>query len=175
VSNRDTVPSLEHLVRLSDDTGIIQHATELVPNRSTGYCTDDVARAFMVALMYLRLRPEDPTAQRLANVYLSFLFDAQIEGDGRFHNFMDYNRTWLDEIGTNDSCGRAMWGLGFGMRFAPDTASRRVCRAIFEGSPTRRSPTPNQTTEAHCERSPMRQLLGTKPRAPMIGNGSKIS
>jgi len=125
------LPSLEHLVALSDDTGIIQHACETVPNRATGYCTDDVARAFMVVLARLRTAPRDEIALRLASTYLSFLQSAQLR-DGRFHNFMSYERTWLDDIGTQDSCGRAMWALGYGIRHAPTQAWRRVCRALFD-------------------------------------------
>jgi hypothetical protein len=122
---------LEHLAVLSDDTGVIQHAVESVPNRSTGYCTDDVARAFMVVLARLRLAPRDELARRLASTYLSFLEAAQLD-DGRFHNFMSYERNWLDDVGTQDSCGRAMWALGYGMRYAPTQAWRRVCRTLFE-------------------------------------------
>jgi len=112
---------------------MIQHATESVPNRSTGYCTDDVARAFMVALDYDRLMPKQDVAIRLAARYLSFLHDAQLP-DGRFHNFMSYDRTWLDEVGTHDSNGRAIWGLGYGVRFAPTPAWRRVCRKMLDRS-----------------------------------------
>jgi hypothetical protein len=125
------VPPLDHLIALSDDTGIIQHASEAVPNRSTGYCTDDVARAFMVALARMRTVPRDDAAMRLASTYLSFLHDAQIE-DGRFHNFMAYDRSWLDDVGTHDSCGRALWSLGYGMRYAPTEPWRRVCRSLFD-------------------------------------------
>jgi len=124
------LPKLDHVLALSDDVGIIQHATESVPNRSTGYCTDDVARAFMVALMYDRLVPEQNEAIHLAATYLAFLHDAQLR-DGRFHNFMSYSRTWLDDVGTHDSVGRAMWALGYGMRYAPTQAWRRVCRDHF--------------------------------------------
>lgn len=125
------LPTLEHVVTLSDDTGIIQHAVESVPNRETGYCTDDVARALIVALMRLRLFPRDETAARLASIYLAFLNDAQLP-DGRFHNFMSYERAWLDDVGTQDSNGRAMWALGFGMRYAATPAWRRVCRRLFD-------------------------------------------
>ncbi len=127
------LPSLEHVIALSDDTGIIQHAIESVPNRSTGYCTDDVARAFIVAVARKRLFPNDADASRIATTSLSFLHDAQLE-DGRFHNFMSYDRAWLDEVGTHDSCGRAMWSLGFGVRFAADGATRRVCRRLLDAA-----------------------------------------
>lgn len=125
------LPTLEHVAALSDDTGIIQHAVESVPNRETGYCTDDVSRAFIVTLMRLRLFARDETAARLASTYLAFLHAAQL-GDGRFHNFMSYERDWLDEVGTQDSFGRAMWSLGYGIRYAPNQAWRRVCRGLFD-------------------------------------------
>ncbi len=124
------LPPLDHVVILSDDTGIIQHATYSVPNRSTGYCTDDVARAFIVALMHHALHRDD-VSLRLASTYLSFLHDAQID-DGRFHNFMSYARDWLDEVGTHDSVGRAMWALGYGMRHAPSQPWRTLCGQIFD-------------------------------------------
>jgi len=116
---------------LSDDVGIIQHAVEDVPNRSTGYCTDDVSRAFMVAVAKMDIDPHDGAAERLASTYLSFLHDAQMP-DGRFHNFMAYDRTWLDAVGTHDSVGRALWSLGYGMRFAPRASWRRVCKKLFD-------------------------------------------
>lgn len=124
------MPSLEHLIRLSDDVGVIQHAIEDVPNRSTGYCTDDVSRAFMVVLAKLQIDPRDVMAERLASIYLAFLHDAQTQ-DGRFHNFMSYDRTWLDSVGTHDSVGRALWSLGYGMRYATRTSWQRVCKRLF--------------------------------------------
>jgi hypothetical protein len=106
---------------LSDDVGIAQHALENVPNRKFGYCTDDVARAFMVALAHARLAPSERLSQRLASNYLAFLQHAQLD-DGRFHNFMAYDRSWIDEVGTHDSCGRAIWALGYGIANAPSEA-----------------------------------------------------
>ena len=125
------LPPLDHVAVMTDGVGIIQHAVETVPNRSTGYCTDDVARAFMVMLARLRLAPRDEQAMAFASTYLSFLESAQLE-DGRFHNFMSYERTWLDDVGTEDSCGRAMWSLGYGIRHAPTEPWRRVCRTLFD-------------------------------------------
>lgn len=110
---------------------MIQHALENVPNRKTGYCTDDVARAFIVALAHSRLAPNDRTSQRLASIYLAFLQHAQLE-DGRFHNFMDYDRRWSDEVGTHDSCGRAIWALGVGLANAPAQPARRVCATLLD-------------------------------------------
>lgn len=111
--------------------GVIQHAVEDIPNRSTGYCTDDVARAFIVALARLRLVPDDRDAERVASTSLSFLHDAQLE-DGTFHNFMSHARAWLDEVGTPDSIGRAVWALGYGMQYAPKDSWRRQCARMVE-------------------------------------------
>ncbi len=116
---------------LSDNVGVIQHAVENVPNRTFGYCTDDVSRAFMVAVAYARLVPSDRTSHRLASTYLAFMQHAQLE-DGRFHNFMDYDRRWTDEIGTHDSNGRALWALGYGVANAPGEAWRRVCGELLD-------------------------------------------
>lgn len=124
-------PALDHVLALTDNCGIIQHAFESIPNRSTGYCTDDVARGFIVALMRGRLNPRDQEASRIASIYLSFLHDAQL-GDGRFHNFMSYDRSWLDAVGTHDSCGRALWSLGYGVRYSPVGSWRRVCRSLLD-------------------------------------------
>jgi hypothetical protein len=128
-----TLPSLDHLVVLTDDTGVIQHATYNVPNRSTGYCTDDVARAFLVACAAARHAPLRAQALRLGSIYLSFLHDAQLP-DGRFHNFMGYDRTWLDDVGGDDAIGRAVWAIGYGMRQAPLEDWRAVCTTMLHKS-----------------------------------------
>ncbi|MBV8066446.1 MAG: hypothetical protein JO113_00610 [Candidatus Eremiobacteraeota bacterium] len=94
-----------------------------------------MARAFMVALSYLRLAPSDKLAHRFASTYLAFLQHAQLD-DGRFHNFMDYDHRWLDEIGTHDSCGRAVWALGYGVANAPTQTWRRVCATLLDRSLT---------------------------------------
>ncbi len=128
-----TLPSLSHLGVLSDDTGIIQHAIYSVPNRSTGYCTDNVARAFLVALAAARREHLRPEALRLAGIYLAFLWDAQLP-DGRFHNFMAYDRTWLDEVGGDDAVGRAIWSIGYGLRHAPSGDWQAVCERLLRQS-----------------------------------------
>jgi len=124
-------PSLDHLLTLSDDVGVIQHATHDIPNRSTGYCTDDVARALIVAVAAIDHMPTTADATRLTSIYLSFLHDAQL-GDGWFHNFMGYDRCWQDDRGSTDSFGRALWSLGFAMRFAQRDSWRRVATRLFE-------------------------------------------
>lgn len=123
-------PSLDHLLRLTDDTGIIQHATYTVPARRTGYCVDDNARALLVALLAHRVTGS-LEAKRLITVYLSFLHYCQRE-DGRFHNFVDYNRVVEPNIGSQDCIGRALWALGETVHMAPDEGSRRLAREMFD-------------------------------------------
>jgi len=124
-------PSLDHLIALSDDVGVIQHAVSDLPNRETGYCTDDVARAFLVAVISANFDRLREPAVRLGRIYLAFLHHAQRE-DGQFRNFMGYDRAWLDEVGTEDSNGRALWAIGYGMRYAPRPEWRDVCRRMLE-------------------------------------------
>ena len=123
-------PSLEHVLRLTDDTGIIQHATFTVPARRTGYCVDDNARALLVALLAHRVTGS-PEAWRLITLYLSFLQYCQRD-DGRFHNFVDYNRVVESDIGSQDCMGRALWALGATAQMAPDEGARRLAREMFD-------------------------------------------
>src|SRR5215212_7301986 len=89
---------LDHLFRLSDSTGIFQHASFTVPNFSEGYCTDDNARALVLALMLKRLGHGSPRIGARAATYASFLNHALDRERGRFHNFMSFDRRWLDEV-----------------------------------------------------------------------------
>jgi len=121
-------PSLDHMLAMTDDVGILQHATLDVPNRSCGYCTDDVGRALIVACDAARHLDGTNTA-RLGTTYLSYLHDAQLP-DGWFHNFMGYDRRWQDRRGTPDSVGRAIWGLGYAERYAPRDTWRLLAGAL---------------------------------------------
>lgn len=102
--------NLEHLWRLTDETGIIQHAKYHLPHRATGYTTDDNARALIAATKVYQATGQ-MTALGLAENYLAFLHYAQLPS-GRFHNFMRYDRSWADGVGSEDSFGRALWALG---------------------------------------------------------------
>ncbi len=105
-------PKFDHLLRLTDDVGILQHAKYLVPDRIHGYCTDDNARALIAVLMAQEFLPEGSALRDLDYRYLSFLYHAFNEELGRFRNFMGYDRRWLEEKGSEDSHGRAVWALG---------------------------------------------------------------
>ncbi len=113
--NADALPTLklDHLYRLTDSTGIIQHARYTLPHREEGYCTDDNARALLLA-SWLDTDGEivDARIPWMIDVFASFLnhaFDPQV---GRFRNFMSYGREWLESFGSDDSHGRAIWALG---------------------------------------------------------------
>jgi hypothetical protein len=124
---------LDHLVAMTDDTGMIQHATHDIPNRATGYCTDDIARALIVAVNASRRTSTETIGRRLVTTYLAYLHDSQTP-DGWFHNFMGYDRTWQDCRGTGDSFGRALWGLGHCMRFAPRDSWRRIAGRLVDSA-----------------------------------------
>jgi hypothetical protein len=107
----DGVLKDDYIFRLTDDTGILQHSKYGVPDPTHGYTTDDNARALIMAiLLYERYRKEKYLD--LVYLYLSFLLNAQ-NGDGRFRNFMSYDRKWLEKEGSEDCFGRCIWALGF--------------------------------------------------------------
>jgi len=104
--------NLKHLRLMTDDTGVLQHAKFTIPDRAHGYCVDDNARALIVATRAHDLDRIDSSVADLSAIYLSFLDDAFNSDAGRFRNFMSYERKWLEEIGSEDSHGRALWALG---------------------------------------------------------------
>jgi uncharacterized protein YyaL (SSP411 family) len=113
---REMSPSLTHLRRLTDGCGLIQHANHAVPDYRSGYTVDDNARALVACARHFSLFG-DEVARELTGRYLAFLMYAQTE-DGRFHNFVGYDRTFLDKVGTEDAFARALWGLTY-LLYAP--------------------------------------------------------
>lgn len=105
--------NLDHLARLTDDVGLLQHAKFIVPDRAHGYCTDDNARALLVAVKANEFINDEKCLLDLACRYLGFLQYAFNETNGRFRNFMSYERNWLEGEGSEDSHGRSLWALGF--------------------------------------------------------------
>ena len=104
---------LDHLKSLTDDTGILQHAIYTIPDRFHGYCTDDNARALMVvAIAHKYMFTDSTNFDSLSELYLSFLQYAFNNENKRFRNFMSYSRHWTEEVGSEDSNGRALWALG---------------------------------------------------------------
>jgi glycosyltransferase involved in cell wall biosynthesis len=132
-----------HLLTLVDDVGIIQHADGIVPARSSGYCTDDVARLAIVALG-LRGTTGMETYDRMLTLSLGFLRYAwDAEGQG-MHNLLSYDRRWLDEPHGGDHLGRAAWALGEVVGAEPPLAvlesSRTLLREMLPALTAQRSP-----------------------------------
>jgi hypothetical protein len=123
---------LDYLYRLTDDTGIIQHATFSVPNRQHGYCTDDNARALIVVLIAQHLISHDPALSELQYLYMSFLYHAYNEETGRFRNFMSYDRKWEEPKGSQDAHGRALWALGINAALTRDTGLLALGTTLFK-------------------------------------------
>ena len=123
---------LEHLRRMTDGTGVLQHAKYTVPDRTHGYCVDDNARALIVAVTAQDLQPLDSSLGELASVYLSFLGYAFNAQTGRFRNFMSYDRRWLEETGSEDSHGRALWGLGLTVAVGRDAGEVVYAADLFQ-------------------------------------------
>ncbi len=122
---------LSHLSRMTDSTGIFQHAIFTVPNFSEGYCTDDNARAFILAVLLSELGEEPERVRTLATTYAAFLhhaFDLRVK---RFHNHLSFDRRWLDEQGSEDCQGRALWALGVGVGRSPYRSFQIMAGQLF--------------------------------------------
>jgi glycosyltransferase involved in cell wall biosynthesis len=131
--------NLNHLTRLTDDTGMLQHAIFTIPNRGEGYTTDDNARALIFSVMLEQLdeyqirKPDLPSASS-PGVYLSFLEHAFNPARGRFRNFLRYDRRWNEPVGSEDSHGRALWALGTVLGQSHDLGFRGAAGRLFEYS-----------------------------------------
>jgi len=125
---------LDHLLRMTDSTGIFQHAIFNVPNFTEGYCTDDNARAYILTLLL-----EETTSQRaqdqlehLASIYLAFLWNAFDQETCRFRNFMSHQRQWLEREGSEDSHARALWAAGTALGRSKNEGHRNLCAHLFQ-------------------------------------------
>ena len=130
---RNMAPALPHLgaiERLSDACGIAQHSIFLVPDRSHGYCVDDNCRALM--LMHGFKGDDAEKADRLASIYAAFVQHAWNGERGRFRNFMSFDRSWLEEEGSEDSFGRTLWSLGVTASAARGHALRLWAARLFD-------------------------------------------
>jgi glycosyltransferase involved in cell wall biosynthesis len=124
---------LDHLKSLTDDAGILQHATHTVPDRDHGYCTDDNARALMVAAMGRKYQDTDSKCfDSLSSRYLSFLLHSFSVQTGRFRNFMNYQRQWTEDVGSEDAHGRALWGLGEAVAFLDNPGQMAMSTTLFK-------------------------------------------
>jgi glycosyltransferase involved in cell wall biosynthesis len=125
---------LDHVLRMTDSTGIFQHAIFNVPNFAEGYCTDDNARAYILTLLL-----EETTSlvtqgqfEHLASIYLAFLWNAFDQETGRFRNFMSHQRQWLEREGSEDSHARALWAAGTALGRSKNEGHRNLCALLFQ-------------------------------------------
>jgi hypothetical protein len=123
---------LDHLFRMSDSTGIFQHASFTVPNFAEGYCTDDNARALVLALMLQKLGNDSPRLGEAAASYAAFLNHAFDKKSGRFRNFMSFDRHWLEDVGSEDCQGHALWALGLCVAQAGQGSFQMLAAQLFE-------------------------------------------
>jgi glycosyltransferase involved in cell wall biosynthesis len=119
----------EAIIRHSDATGILQHSQYTVPDRRHGYCIDDNARALILACLDSTI--DAVTRDRWTAVYAAFVSHAWNPGAGRFRNFMGFDRQWLEDSGSNDSNGRAIWALGIAAACAPTIGVQDWARSLF--------------------------------------------
>lgn len=131
----DRLPSvkLDHLRRLTDHTGIIEHAVFAVPNFPEGYSTDDNARALIVTILLEALGTGAPSdTADLGSRYMAFLWLAFDPNTKRFRNCLSYERQWQEAEGSEDSHGRALWGLGTVLGRSKDAGLRGAAGRMFE-------------------------------------------
>jgi glycosyltransferase involved in cell wall biosynthesis len=134
----DLLPELntEHLLAMTDDTGVLQHAIFSVPNTHEGYTTDDNARALIVSVL-LDESPEQTDGRGYLDLscrYLAFLWLAFNTDLGRFRNFLGYDRKWLETVGSEDSHGRALWSLGKVLGHSRNVGLRGAAGRLFEAA-----------------------------------------
>jgi glycosyltransferase involved in cell wall biosynthesis len=122
---------LDHLHRMTDNTGILQHAGFTIPNYREGYTIDDNARALIVSTLLEELGSGEE-ATDLASRYLAFVWYGFNPETGRFRNFMDYQRQWLEASGSEDSHGRTLWALGTVLGRSNTKSFQSMAGSLFE-------------------------------------------
>ena len=137
--------NLDQMLRMTDGTGMLQHAVYTVPNYNEGYTTDDNARALIMTVQLDELYNSNmdeggieeeiyQESQQLGHRYMAFLWHAFNFENKHFRNFMAYNRTWLEEIGSEDSHGRSLWALGVVLDKSSNVGLRGMAGRLFEAS-----------------------------------------
>jgi hypothetical protein len=117
---------------MSDSTGIFQDASFTVPNFAEGYCTDDNARALVLALKLQELGHGSAQLNAHAATYAAFINHAFDRQRGRFRNFMSFDRRWLEEVGSEDCQGHALWALGLCVVPSGQGSFQMLAAQLFE-------------------------------------------
>jgi glycosyltransferase involved in cell wall biosynthesis len=129
--------NLQHLRNMTDSTGLFQHAVFSFPNFDEGYCVDDNARALIFTSMLDHLHTEDDwnrSYQHLSQTYAAFLQHAFNPENGRFRNFMSFDRKWLEDNGSDDSHARSLWALGVCVGRSHDVNLQNWAARLFESA-----------------------------------------
>ncbi len=162
-------PPFAHLVRLSDDTGLFEHARHATVRREHGYCTDDVARGLVVIS---RAADPSPRLLRLAERYLAFLTHAQ-DAHGAFHNRLAFDRSWTDQPGLGDWWGRALWGLGTAAARSPAPWIREEALLAFHRGAACPATAPRALAfAARGAAELLRADPGNEPAATLLGSAA---
>jgi hypothetical protein len=164
-------PTFAHLARLTDDTGLFEHARHATARREHGYCTDDVARGLVVTS-----REAAPSAEvlRLAECYLTFLSHAQ-DAQGAFHNRLGFHRNWTDEPGFGDWWGRALWGLGTAAARSPVPWIRQEALLAFTRGAFCRATAPRAMAFAALGAAELlRADPGNEPVAELLADATAV-
>jgi glycosyltransferase involved in cell wall biosynthesis len=127
-----TAPAIAAVTAMSDATGLLQHAIGIVPDRAHGYCLDDNARALMLMNVAEGLAPVERARWR--QIYAAFIQHAWNPDARGFRNFMRYDRSWCEELGSDDSNGRALWALGQTVAKADDPALRFWAKRLYDAA-----------------------------------------
>jgi glycosyltransferase involved in cell wall biosynthesis len=129
VTNPTRLP-ITAIDRLTDPTGMFQHSVFSVPDRAHGYCVDDNARA----LILMCQNPGFGIAEtkRLTSIFAAFIQNAWNPDTQRFRNFMSFDRRWLEEKGSDDSCGRTLWALAIAATQAAEPGIRHWAASLFD-------------------------------------------
>jgi len=123
---------LDFLEAITDDTGVFQHSKFGTPNRLEGYTADDNARALMTVTKHCQIK-ENCQSERLRDTYLSFLWHV-LRADGKLHNFLSYDRSFLDDEGSEDCAGRVLWACGYVINSELSAEKRLLAKEIFDRS-----------------------------------------
>jgi glycosyltransferase involved in cell wall biosynthesis len=122
----------DHLFAMTDSTGILQHAVHDLPWFQHGYCTDDNARGLILTVLLEELDEKEPGLRQVQSASAAFLHFAFNEACGRFRNFLSFDRRWVEETGSEDSHGRALWALGAVVGRTKRAGLRAWAASLFE-------------------------------------------
>jgi hypothetical protein len=122
--------NLDFVRTLTDDVGMLQHSKFATPNKKEGYATDDNARALIATTNYIALF-DDPSVKKLIDTYLSLLLYMQ-RSDGKMHNFLSYDRQFIDEIGSEDCMGRTLWACGYCLNSKLPEETKLLSKEVFD-------------------------------------------